>query len=61
MTGAAFPGRLERLPDGGVRVVVPVHRDAVSVTKRTVVYEEVDIHREEVEEPARAAGPSAEH
>jgi stress response protein YsnF len=33
-----------------VRVRIPVHAEEISVHKRTVVYEEVDVRRELIEE-----------
>jgi len=53
----AFPGKLEPGPSGGWRVVIPVRAEHVSVEKRTVVYEEVDIRRELVEDTASISQP----
>jgi len=51
----AVGGQLERREDGGWRLVIPVRREEVAVEKRTVVYEEVEIRREMVEETQRVA------
>lgn len=46
----SLDAQIERREEGGWRIVVPVRREDVSVEKRTVVYEEVEIRRELPEE-----------
>jgi uncharacterized protein (TIGR02271 family) len=49
---------IERRDAGGWRITVPVRNEQVAVEKRTVVYEEVEIRREMLEDTqpmARAA------
>jgi stress response protein YsnF len=46
---------IERREAGGWRIVLPVRREDVSVEKRTVVYEEVEIRRELLEDTAPMA------
>lgn len=41
-----------------VRILVPIHVEEVFVEKRTVVYEEVDVRRELIEEIRPAPQPS---
>jgi uncharacterized protein (TIGR02271 family) len=52
-----FPGRVEALPAGGWRIVVPLHAEQASAEKRAVVYEEVDIRRELVEDTTVVTQP----
>ena len=46
----SLDAQIERTEAGGWRVVIPVRREDVSVEKRTVVYEEVEIRRELLED-----------
>ncbi|HLQ35734.1 MAG TPA: DUF2382 domain-containing protein [Chloroflexota bacterium] len=41
---------IELREDGGWRIAVPVRAEEVAIEKRTVVYEEVEIRREMIED-----------
>ena len=46
----SLDAQIERREAGGWRIVLPVRREDVSVEKRTVTYEEVEIRRELLED-----------
>lgn len=46
----SLDAQIERTEAGGWRITLPVRREDVSVEKRTVVYEEVEIRRELLED-----------
>ncbi|HVA26507.1 MAG TPA: DUF2382 domain-containing protein [Chloroflexota bacterium] len=46
----SLDAQVERREAGGWRIVVPVRTEEVTAEKRTVVYEEVEIRREMLEE-----------
>lgn len=46
----SLEAQIERREAGGWRLIVPVRREEVVVEKRTIVYEEVEIRREMLED-----------
>ena len=46
----SLDARIERRAAGGWRILVPVRTEDVAVEKRTIVYEEVEIRREMLED-----------
>lgn len=51
----SLDAQVERRDGGGWRIVLPLRKEEIAIEKRTVVYEEVEIRREMLEDTAPIA------